>query len=118
MDSLPTVNCSVKFPNVDARRFPEDPFTLLNDSVPLLLIKLPRAGRSYGLQGKGALFAKQVPVGPSGPYHQPRQENQKPHGGGVQNALPGITLVSLCVSICVFLAVTECEFASGMLDFL
>ena len=84
MDSLPIVNCSVKFPNVDGRRFPEDPFTLLNDSVPLLLIKLPRAGRSYGLQGKGALFAKQVPVGPSRPYHQPRQENQKPHSGGVQ----------------------------------
>ena len=56
-------------------------FTLLDDFVPLLLIKLSRSRRSHRLQGERALFPKQVPVWATDPYSQPDYENQEPHYG-------------------------------------
>lgn len=45
--------------------------TLLDDSVPLLLIKLSGSRGSHWLQGERARFPKQVPVSAPGPYDQP-----------------------------------------------
>lgn len=54
-------------------------FTLLDDFVPLLLIKLTGSWGSHRLQREGTSFTKQVPVAATSPNNQQDQDDKEPH---------------------------------------